>query len=174
MTVQKFVTYNSLDINGQVQNDEHKLELNVLDESGNYDNYISNSRGDAPELWDLSLHCESKTLFASGGFAFEAINLFTVDPFVDSIRAKRHTFTKNDTNVGQDLIRSVIDLKGNYFSLLNYPKSLTKYDYYGNLDTNFGKFFNGLFWVNDSLNGHYYQTDLAKFTKFQEYGKAII
>jgi len=36
MTVQKFVTYNSLDINGQVQNDEHKLELNVLDESGNY------------------------------------------------------------------------------------------------------------------------------------------
>ena len=36
MTVQKFVTYNSLDINGQVQNDEHKLELNVLDVSGNY------------------------------------------------------------------------------------------------------------------------------------------
>ena len=36
MTVQKFVTYNSLDINGQVQNDEHKLELNVLDGSGNY------------------------------------------------------------------------------------------------------------------------------------------
>ena len=36
MTVQKFVTYNSLDVNGQVQNDEHKLELNVLDESGNY------------------------------------------------------------------------------------------------------------------------------------------
>nr|YP_009093370.1 ribosomal protein L4 [Cerataulina daemon]AIR76043.1 ribosomal protein L4 [Cerataulina daemon] len=36
MTIQKFVTYNSLDINGQVQNDEHKLELNVLDESGNY------------------------------------------------------------------------------------------------------------------------------------------
>ena len=36
MTVQKSVTYNSLDINGQVQNDEHKLELNVLENSGNY------------------------------------------------------------------------------------------------------------------------------------------
>ena len=36
MTVQKFIKYNSLDINGQVQNDEHKLELNVLDVSGNY------------------------------------------------------------------------------------------------------------------------------------------
>jgi len=36
MTVQKFVTYNSVDINGQVLKDEHKLELNVLDKSGNY------------------------------------------------------------------------------------------------------------------------------------------
>merc|ERR1712244_106104 len=36
MTVQKFIKYNSLDINGQVQNDEHKLELNVLENSGNY------------------------------------------------------------------------------------------------------------------------------------------
>nr|YP_010594912.1 ribosomal protein L4 [Stephanopyxis turris]WAJ57647.1 ribosomal protein L4 [Stephanopyxis turris] len=36
MTVQKFVTYNVLDINGQVLDNEHKLELNVLDNSGNY------------------------------------------------------------------------------------------------------------------------------------------
>jgi len=36
MTVQKFVTYTSLDINGQVLKDEHKLELNVLENSGNY------------------------------------------------------------------------------------------------------------------------------------------
>jgi len=35
MTVQKFIKYNSLDINGQVLNDEHKLELNVLEKSGN-------------------------------------------------------------------------------------------------------------------------------------------
>lgn len=36
MTVQKFIKYNSLDVNGQVLNDEHKLELNVLEKSGNY------------------------------------------------------------------------------------------------------------------------------------------
>lgn len=36
MTVQKFITYNSLDINGKVLNDEYKLELNVLEKSGNY------------------------------------------------------------------------------------------------------------------------------------------
>lgn len=36
MTVQKFVKYISLDINGQVLEDEHKLELNVLENSGNY------------------------------------------------------------------------------------------------------------------------------------------
>ncbi len=36
MTLQKFIKYNSLDINGQVLNDEHKLELNVLEKSGNY------------------------------------------------------------------------------------------------------------------------------------------
>jgi large subunit ribosomal protein L4 len=36
MTVQKFVTYNSLDINGQVLTDEYNLELNVLEKSGNY------------------------------------------------------------------------------------------------------------------------------------------
>lgn len=36
MTVQKFITYNSLDIDGKVLGNEHKLELNVLEESGNY------------------------------------------------------------------------------------------------------------------------------------------
>jgi len=36
MTVQKFITYNALDINGKVLNDQHKLELNVLEKSGNY------------------------------------------------------------------------------------------------------------------------------------------
>ena len=36
MTIQKFITYNSLDINGNVLNDEYKLELNVLENSGNY------------------------------------------------------------------------------------------------------------------------------------------
>ena len=35
MTVQKFIKYNSLDINGQVLNDEHQLELKVLETSGN-------------------------------------------------------------------------------------------------------------------------------------------
>jgi len=36
MTVQKFITYNAFDINGKVLNDQHKLELNVLEKSGNY------------------------------------------------------------------------------------------------------------------------------------------
>ena len=36
MTVQKFIKYNSLDVNGQVLNDEHQLELNVLEKSSNY------------------------------------------------------------------------------------------------------------------------------------------
>nr|UYC31282.1 ribosomal protein L4 [Odontella aurita var. minima] len=36
MTVQKFITYNSLDINGNVLNDEYKLELNIIENSGNY------------------------------------------------------------------------------------------------------------------------------------------
>ena len=35
MTVQKFIKYTSLDINGQALNDEHTLELNVLEKSGN-------------------------------------------------------------------------------------------------------------------------------------------
>lgn len=35
MTVQKFIKYTSLDINGQILNDEHTLELNVLEKSGN-------------------------------------------------------------------------------------------------------------------------------------------
>ena len=36
MTVQKFVTYNVLDTNGQILNEQQKLELNVLETSGNY------------------------------------------------------------------------------------------------------------------------------------------
>ena len=36
MTIEKIVTYNSLDINGQILSDEHQLKLNVLGKSGNY------------------------------------------------------------------------------------------------------------------------------------------
>jgi len=36
MTVQKFVTYNVLNADGQTLNDQQKLELKVLDTSGNY------------------------------------------------------------------------------------------------------------------------------------------
>ena len=35
MAVQKFIKYTSLDTNGQALNDEHTLELNVLEKSGN-------------------------------------------------------------------------------------------------------------------------------------------
>ena len=36
MTVQKFVTYSVLNTDGQVSNQDQKLELNVLENSGNY------------------------------------------------------------------------------------------------------------------------------------------
>ena len=36
MSVPKYIKYNSLDINGQILTDEHKLKLNVLEKSGNY------------------------------------------------------------------------------------------------------------------------------------------
>ena len=36
MTIQKFITYTPLDINGKELNENHELELNVLENSGNY------------------------------------------------------------------------------------------------------------------------------------------
>lgn len=36
MTIQKFITYNPLDINGKLLNESHELKLNVLENSGNY------------------------------------------------------------------------------------------------------------------------------------------
>ena len=36
MTIQKFVTYNSLDINGEVLEDKHELTFTVLEKSGNH------------------------------------------------------------------------------------------------------------------------------------------
>lgn len=36
MTAQKFVTYNIFDTNGQIINNEEKLKLNILENSGNY------------------------------------------------------------------------------------------------------------------------------------------
>lgn len=36
MAVQKFIQYNSLDLDGQTLTDEHKLELTILENSGNY------------------------------------------------------------------------------------------------------------------------------------------
>ena len=44
MTVQKFVTYDVLDNNGQILNDQQKLELRVLETSGNYLIYKDISR----------------------------------------------------------------------------------------------------------------------------------
>ena len=35
MTIQKFVTYNSLDIDGEVLEDKHELTFTVLEKSGN-------------------------------------------------------------------------------------------------------------------------------------------
>ena len=36
MNVPKYIKYNSLDIDGQILNVEHKLKLNVLEKSGNH------------------------------------------------------------------------------------------------------------------------------------------
>jgi len=36
MTIQKFITYNPLDINGKQLTESHELKLNVLENSGNY------------------------------------------------------------------------------------------------------------------------------------------
>ena len=36
MTIQKFITYTPLDINGKQSSDSHELKLNVLENSGNY------------------------------------------------------------------------------------------------------------------------------------------
>ena len=36
MTIQKFITYTPLDINGKQLESNHELKLNVLEESGNY------------------------------------------------------------------------------------------------------------------------------------------
>ena len=44
MTVQKFVTYNLVSTNGQISNDQQKLELEVLETSGNYLIYKDISR----------------------------------------------------------------------------------------------------------------------------------
>jgi hypothetical protein len=36
MTIQKFITYTPLDVNGKQLNESHELKLNVLENSGNY------------------------------------------------------------------------------------------------------------------------------------------
>jgi len=144
-----------------------------LNQNGNFDNYISNSRADAPEIWDLSLHCQTKTLFASGGMAFGAVNLFTVDPLVDSIQAMKRLITNDSTNWGQDMVRSVIDIQGNYYSLLNFYKTIIEYDSDGYVDTSYNYWYNGLYYINDSLNGNYFNTDLSAFLKFQEARNSI-
>ena len=117
------------------------IRLNTI--NGNYDNYISNSRADAPELWDLSLHCRTKSLFGAGSNWGDNINLFTVDPFVDSIRAQKHRFTdRKSSEDPQDIIRSVIDIHGNFFNILNFQK-------FDRNDPNWGENFNLLYYVND-------------------------
>ena len=142
--------------------------------NGTYDNYISKSTGWAPELWDLTLYCKKDVLFASGGFKGKPqVNLFTVDPFKDTLPPHTFLFTNDTVSLGQDIIRSVIDKDGKLFSLLNHPVFLRQFDEYGNLVSNFRKEFNGLFFVNDSLNGNNYKTDFSKFTKFEECHNAV-
>ena len=36
MTVQKFIKYNLLDIDGQILSDKYSFKLNILEKSGNY------------------------------------------------------------------------------------------------------------------------------------------
>ena len=141
------------------------IRLNTI--NGNYDNYISNSRADAPELWDLSLHCRTKSLFGAGSNWEDNINLFTVDPFVDSIRAQKHRFTdRKSSEDPQDIIRSVIDIHGNFFNILNFQK-------FDRNDPNWGENFNLLYYVNDSLNGYNYKLDFSKYTEFYELANTV-
>ena len=142
------------------------IRLNTV--NGNYDNYISNSRADAPELWDLSLHGRTKSLIGVGANnSGEKINLFTVDPFVDSIRAQKHRFTDSNSNLeAQDIIRSVIDIHGDFFNILNFPNIDRR-------DPNFGKAYNLLYYVNDSLNGYHYKLDFSRYTEFYELANTV-
>jgi gliding motility-associated-like protein len=139
-----------------------------LNSSGNYNNYISNSRADAMEAWDLGLHCKTKTLFASGGGTNAAYNLFTVDQQIDSIRAKIHLITNDSISRGQDMIRSIIDKKGNYFTIINYQKKYNRYNQMGYIDSFYFKYFVGLYFVNDALNGYKYSLNLSNYFKFIE------
>jgi gliding motility-associated-like protein len=94
-------------------------EIVRINEAGNWDSFQSLGTWKAPELWDLTFHCPTKTIFGSGGGPARPINLFTVDPTKTKSQAIERNITGDSTGLGQDIIISKVDKKNSFYSLLN-------------------------------------------------------
>ncbi len=140
-----------------------------LNSNGNYNNYLSMGRADAPEIWDLNLSCKLKKIIASGGGPGAAVNMFILPKDTSSLKPKIYNITRDSIVVGQDIIRSIVDLSNNYFVLLNYSKLTMRYDLNGFPIGSYYKDHKEIILVNDSFNGPKYKVDLSDYFVFHEY-----
>ncbi len=144
-------------------------QLIRLDTKGNHDNFLSQARADAPELWDLNINCKLNKIVVSGGGIMAPVNMTLISKDTSTLKPNVYRITSDTKNIGQDIIRSIIDFENNYFVLINYSKLTMKYDSIGQPIGSYWKDYRGLILANDSFNGPKYEIDISPYFVFHEY-----
>ncbi len=135
---------------------------------GNYDNYLAYGRADAPEIWDLNISCKKNMLVASGGGISEPVNMTMLPKTSSTNKPNKYRVTDDTASVGQDIVRSHIDLDNNYFVLINIKQYRTNYDSNGYPLNIYLHMFTAVILVNDSFNHPKYTVELSKYFKLNE------
>ena len=83
-----------------------------IDQSGLYDNFISNQNPSFQEAWDMAFNCTNGQIYACGGGTNSNINFGIVDPISGNVASSNIT---GDPNAYQDIVNVVNDFNGNVF-----------------------------------------------------------
>jgi gliding motility-associated-like protein len=84
-----------------------------LNQSGNYDNYISNQTPNYQEVWDMGFHCTTGEVFSLGGGHNSNTSAATINSLNSSLQLA--TFQPSNTGAFQDIASHAVDEWGNIF-----------------------------------------------------------
>jgi gliding motility-associated-like protein len=85
-----------------------------IDQSGLYDNFISNQNPSFQEAWDMAFNCTNGQIYACGGGTNSNINFGIVDPSTGNVASSNIT---GDPNAYQDIVNVVNDFNGNVYAV---------------------------------------------------------
>jgi gliding motility-associated-like protein len=127
-----------------------------IDQSGLYDNFISNQNPSFQEAWDMAFNCTNGQIYACGGGTNSNINFGIVDPTSGNVASSNIT---GDPNAYQDIVNVVNDFNGNVFAVFAAGIAVT-------VD-------NHIFRLNGALNSFVWSAQLPIYSLIEAANKPL-